>query len=82
MGKLMAFLVDVFELILGQEFLRRNKVVLVPWLDKLVIVNERKTWVLRTTTRKPKCGEKIASMLRNEERSKMIWYTAVVGEIE
>jgi hypothetical protein len=60
----MAFLVDVFELILGQGFLRRNKVVLVPWLDKLVIVSERKTWVLRTTTRKPKCGEQIASMLR------------------
>jgi hypothetical protein len=60
----MDFLVDDFELILGQEFLRRNKVVPVPWLDKLVIVSERKTWVLCTTTRKPKGGMQIVSVLR------------------
>jgi hypothetical protein len=34
------FPMDDFEVILGQEFLRRNRVVLVPWLDKLVIVSE------------------------------------------
>jgi len=34
------FPMEDFEVILGQEFLRRNRVVLVPCLDNMVIVSE------------------------------------------
>jgi hypothetical protein len=38
--KFTIFPIDNFEVILGQEFFRRNRFALVPRLDKLVIVSE------------------------------------------
>jgi hypothetical protein len=43
---------DDFEVILGQEFLRRTHSVLMPWMDNMVILGEHKAWVVCTTTRK------------------------------
>jgi hypothetical protein len=57
---------------LGKDFLRRNKVVPVPWLDKMVIVSERKTWIVHTTARKPKCGVQIVSTLSMKRSNETI----------
>jgi len=42
---------DRFEVNLGKEFLRRTHLVLMPWMDKLVVLGERKAWFVFTTTR-------------------------------
>jgi hypothetical protein len=36
---------DRFEVNLGKEFLRRMHLVLMPWMDKMVVLGERKAWL-------------------------------------
>jgi len=44
--------IDDFEVILGQDFLRRTRSVLMPWMENMVILGEQKAWVVCTTVRK------------------------------
>jgi hypothetical protein len=41
---------DIFKVILGKNFHRRMHSILIPWIDKMLIVGEHKYWVVRTTT--------------------------------
>jgi hypothetical protein len=47
------FHMDNFEIIIGKEFLSRTHLVLFPWVDKLVILGEKRAWVMHTTAMKP-----------------------------
>jgi hypothetical protein len=39
---------DEFEMILGQELLRRTHSVLMPWMDKMVMLGEQNAWFVCT----------------------------------
>lgn len=81
----MVMLMDDFEVILGQEFLRRMYSILMPWKDKMVILGEHKAWVVRTTTRKSGGKEQLVSALSMKRAVR--WngsqiYATIVGEVQ
>lgn len=56
-------LMDDFEVALGQYFLRRNKVVSIPWLDQMIIIGDHKMWVVPTNAQNPRGKVQLVSAL-------------------
>jgi hypothetical protein len=76
---------DDFEVILGKEFLRRMHSVLMPWMDKMVILGEQKAWVVCTTARKSGGKVQLVSALSMKRETR--WngsqiYATIVGEVQ
>jgi hypothetical protein len=61
---------DDYEVFLGKEFLRRTYSVLMPCMEKMVILGEQKSWVMCATTRKSsgKVQFVFALSIKREER--------------
>jgi hypothetical protein len=66
---------DDFEVILGKEFLRRMHSVLMPWMDKMVILGEQKAWVVCTTCKEVWWKGATCVCIEYEERNKVEWIT-------
>jgi len=54
---------DRFEVNLGKEFLRMMLSVIIPWMDKMVLLGECKAWVVFTTARNSNGNVQLVSTL-------------------
>jgi len=76
---------DDFEVIPGKDFLRCTHYVLMPWMNKMVILGEHKAWVVRTTIRKSSGKVHLVSALSIKKATRQTrshFYATIVGEVQ